>query len=223
VQQNPWTGGRQAPILPNAWSADIKVVDYTDMSVGYGKIWYDIRFGGLRIDFNFACPFIQAQDGQLNDVPCSVVFYKGNNYYVYPKSGICCGYDFPVWSPDCYRVSNASFGGVLNINGISVDYWRFTCTSQWIRPPVPETRGRLPADTLQRDIYVTSGGNIPVRMNETLTASYTDFTNLVVGNQDEQVFNSSIGNCLFEDKDPHFLRVCIEFFSRGRLSYLGYT
>jgi hypothetical protein len=222
-QQNPWINGPEAPILPNAWHADFTMVNYTDNSKSSGYIWYDIRFGGLRLDLYPICPFIEAQKEIINDIPCSVIFYKGNNYYVYPAAGLCCGYEFPVWRPDVYRNGNASFGGIMNINGTLVDYWRFQYTCPWIRPPVPMTVNRLEEYTVQRDIYLRQGSNIPVRINETLTSGYTDYFNLVVGDQDESVFTELLSNCIFEDSDTNFLKYCFKYPANGRLLYLGYS
>jgi len=225
TQENPWTNGPQAPILPSAWRANFTMVNYTDNTLANGNLYYDIQYGGLRLDFYpNNCPLIEAQSEEVNNGDCSIIFYKGNNYYVYPQSGLCCGYPgFPVWRPDVYRVANASFGGVYSISGVSVDYWRFQYTCPWIRPPVPLTMNRLPAYTVQRDVYLKEGSNIPVRINETLTSGYSDYYNLMVGDQDESIFTEMLINCLFEDSNDYFLRVCNKYPGNGRLLYLGYS
>lgn len=224
-QQNPWQPGqRQAPVLPNAWQADFNFYDYMDPTQnGKGKLWYNFRYGGLRNDFYGKCPFVELACGLDNDVPCTVLFYKGYNYYIYPSEGICCGYKFPVWRPDSYLVANASLGGVVEINGELADYWRFQYSCDWIRPPVPETKNRLPRLTVQRDIYLRTGTNFPVRMNETLTSAVTDFFNVKVG-PDESIFSSLLEDykCITAATDPNFLQTCKQYNAQGRLGYLGF-
>jgi len=228
TQQNPWQPGQpKAPILPQAWRANFTYVNYTNPTdQGTGNIWYDIRFGGMRIDFHGICPFLELGDGLDNNVPCTVLFYEGYNYYIYPAAGICCGYEFPVWTPDTYFISNASLGGNFLINGIFTDYWRFQYACPWIRPPTPQTMNRLPGGlTTQRDIYLQHGTNIPVRMNETLTSSYTDFFNLIIGDVDETIFSDFLQQyqCIFSDNDPTLQKTCQYFFAHGRLVPWGFN
>lgn len=103
-QQDPWQPGQpQAPILPSAWNSSVLVSDYKTDETIKGFTWYDSRFGGLRIDFFGKCPFVQLAGNRNNDVECTVLFYKGFNYYIYPSEKICCGYKFSVWNPDNYR------------------------------------------------------------------------------------------------------------------------
>lgn len=223
-QKNPWQPGQPiAPILPSGWSANFKIYNYMNSSDnGSGQIFYDYRFGGLRTDFYDQCPFVELQQAS-NDGPCTVLFYKGMNYYIYPQESFCCAYHFPVWAPDSYRVGNASFGGNMFINGQNVTYWRFEYSCPWVRPPVPSTRNRLPAGyTVQRDIYLLNN-EIPFRMNETLTSAYSDFTSVQVGPQDESIFTELIEKfkCV-GPTDPHFLRVCNKYNAQGRLGGLGF-
>lgn len=211
--------------MPQAWKANFNVYNYLDPSdFGTGMIWYDARFGGLRNDFYSRCPFVELNVGFDNDVPCTVLFYKGYNYYIYPSQNVCCGYHFPSWRPDNYQVANASLGGTEQINGKLVDYWRFQYTCPWIRPSIPITKDRLPAYTVQRDIYFLHGTNIPARMNETLTSAYTDFFNVQIGPQDETVFSSFLSqyNCL-SGKDKDFLKTCDYYNAQGRSVYLGFS
>lgn len=104
VQQNPWQPGQpQAPVLPSAWNSSIVVTDYITKETIKGFIWYDDRFGALRNDFFGKCPFVELAGNRSSDGDCTVLFYKGYNYYFYPDENICCGYKFPVWKPDNYR------------------------------------------------------------------------------------------------------------------------
>lgn len=221
AQQNAWNGGRKAPVLPHAWQAKFNFTNFTDGTTAQGQIWYDDRFGGLRTDFYPTCPFAELQAAD-NNVPCSVLFYKGYNYYVYPKSQMCCGYHFPVWKADSYQVGNASFGGQFNINGVPADYWRLCYTCAWTRPPTPITRNRLPALTVQRDIYLRAGTNIPLRMNETLTSGYSDFYDLQLGPIDESIFKELTHDCEMARPGPDFLKVCRKYNAHGLTGYLGY-
>lgn len=197
------------------------VVNNTDGGTGYGFMWYDDRYKAMRQDFYPVCPFTLLWPEEANDGPCTVLFYNGTNRYVYPKAlplngtgtqGRCCGYKFPVWRPDAYHSANASFGGVLSVNFQLVDYWRFSYTCAWIDPPPASVGGvpRLPAYTVQRDVYLRHGTNLPVRMNETLTSGYSDFFNLRVGPQDQSVFTSLLDEyaCPDAEQDPTFLRGC---------------
>ena len=179
----------------------------------------------------------------LSSVLCSMLFLRNYNYYIYLPNGTsfppigtplpppvaaattCCKYHFPVWAPDSYRVANASFGGTTTINGVKADYWRFQYTCPWTTPqpsgPWPQ---RLPAVTVQRDLWTTAGGATPVRMNETLTSGYTDFLNVHIGPQDTaRVFDGFVNqlNCI-ESGDTGFDATCNRYNAQGRLGYLGY-
>lgn len=84
------------------------------------------------------------------------------------------------------------------------------------------------AVTVQRDIYLKKGTNIPVRMNETLTSALTDFTDILIGDQDEEIFSEIVKSCMVEPPRQNvkafteFLRVCNLYNANGRLVYLGF-
>lgn len=190
AQQQPWAPGTpQAPVLPSAWNATFIMTNYTKYGPAEppqpGRTWYDASVGGLRQDFDAPCPFRELQPPYGNNGSCSVVFYEGDNLYCYNglagvpgaggaagAAGVCCSYRFPNWRPDAYRLGNASWGGTDTLpSGKRADHWRFTYTCPWIRPqPQGPWPARLPARTVQRDIWTAVGGNTPLRMNETLTS-----------------------------------------------------
>lgn len=240
-------GGRVAPILPQAWNSSFVMTNYTNYPGGGGGdtvkgfAWYDNSVGGLRQDFEQgACPFVELQPPLSNQGTCTVMFLRGYNYYIYlapvgaaapvptagASPGVCCKYHFPNWTPDSYRAANASFGGTTVINGQEADYWRFAYTCPWTRPEAPGPwPARLPAYTVQRDLWTVAGGNVPVRMNETLTSGYTDFDGLQAGPQDTAtVFDAYVAkfDCM-ESGDAGFEAVCNRYNARGRLTYLGYS
>lgn len=251
--QYPRTPGMpQAPVLPAAWNATFVMTNYTHFEgdppspPSTGFTWYDASVGGLRQDFEAPCPFVELQAPLRNNGTCSVLFYEGYNYYIYPDAGadvadargppadaprvgqaVCCKYHFPGWMPDSYRTSNASFAGVDHIGGVQADHWAFQYSCPWLRPEVPGYAPRLPGgQTVQRDVWTVHGTNTPVQFNETLTSGVSVMQGLEVGPQDTgKVFASFIGGfkCLEAGVDePTFSRVCNRYNARGRLSYLGY-
>ena len=91
------------------------------------------------------------------------------------------------------------------------DLWRFEYTCAWIKPqPEGPWPARLPAYTVQRDLYTVSGTNIPLAMNETLTSGMSIFRGTQVGPQDTgSVFGDFLDgyNCL-DTSDPNYYAVC---------------
>jgi hypothetical protein len=233
---------RTAPVLPLAWNATMVFVNETDRSTGYGKMWYDDRFGpAIRQDWFPDCPLANLQGGsRANNVPCSVVFYRGEFAVRYPSfassrrnkkttASRCCAYKFPAWRPDVYRAANATFVDTVSIDFQEADYFAFQYTCPWIRPRYSPQM--LPAYTVQRDVYFTHGTNRVVRMNETLTSGWTDFFDLAEGPQDERLFSDVMsgtggeGACLrvSDVGEAKFLQQCIKYSGVGRMSFLGFA
>ena len=113
------------PIMASSWSAATTYYNMSNGDTGWGYFWYDVSHQAIRTDFYPMCPFLQLyQSGiESNYIPCSVLFYEGQNYYVYPSVQICCNYTFPSWQPNWLCQSNATYNGSLKINGQMADFW----------------------------------------------------------------------------------------------------
>ena len=92
------------PVLPKFWAApNVTTFNITDSTFGRGTFYFNQDYGAIRNDFEPICPFKQIwqiQPGvdalEANYAPCTVLFYEGYNYYVYPQSQLTCKYKFPV-------------------------------------------------------------------------------------------------------------------------------
>lgn len=113
------------PIMASSWSAATTYYNMSNGDTGWGYFWYDASHQAIRTDFYPVCPFLQLYELGIdsNYVPCSVLFYQGQNYYVYPSHRVCCNYTFPAWQPDWLCQSNATFNGTLSIDGQKADFW----------------------------------------------------------------------------------------------------
>jgi hypothetical protein len=117
--------GKTPPIMAASWSAATTYYNMTNGDTGWGYFWYDVSHQAIRTDFYPMCPFLQLYEAGVdaNYIPCSVLFYEGQNYYVYPKAQICCNYTFPSWQPNWLCQSNATYNGTLVIDGQMADFW----------------------------------------------------------------------------------------------------
>jgi hypothetical protein len=165
-------------------------------------------FIGASITTNTPMGFVVAISSLFGSQVC---------YFKRWVSSFCC---YLHQNADSYRTANSSFGGTMKIGLVEVDYWRFTYTCPWIRPPVNLTLHRLPAYTVQRDIYTLAGTGTPFRMNETLISSFSTFSHLLVGPQDESLFR--IENCITQQNNASFLQYCNQYNSQTRIGYLGF-
>lgn len=113
------------PIMASSWSAATTYYNMSNGDTGWGYFWYDASRQAIRTDFYPMCPFLQLYQSGIdsNAIPCSVLFYEGLNYYVYPSMQICCNYSFPAWQPQWLCQSNATYNGTLIINGQMADFW----------------------------------------------------------------------------------------------------
>jgi hypothetical protein len=113
------------PVMASSWSAATTYYNMSNGDTGWGYFWYDASHKAMRTDFYPMCPFLQLYDSGVdaNYVPCSVLFYEGQNYYVYPSVKICCNYTFPSWQPNWLCQSNATYNGTVLINGQMTDFW----------------------------------------------------------------------------------------------------
>ena len=113
------------PIMASSWSAATTYYNMSNGDTGWGYFWYDASHKAIRTDFYPMCPFLQLFEAGVdaNYVPCSVLFYEGQNYYVYPTVKICCNYSFPSWQPNWLCQSNATYNGTVLINGQMADFW----------------------------------------------------------------------------------------------------
>eukprot|EP01006_Ploeotia_vitrea_P047343 TRINITY_DN67115_c8_g1_i1.p1 TRINITY_DN67115_c8_g1~~TRINITY_DN67115_c8_g1_i1.p1 ORF type:complete len:327 (-),score=-3.28 TRINITY_DN67115_c8_g1_i1:65-1045(-) len=222
---------KRAPILPSAWNATVRYVNYTTGEVSHGALWYDMRFYGGRFDFPI-CPvngIVEPGYEYVNYQPCSIIFYQGDMAYVYPKAKKCCVHPFNVWTPDVYHKNDAYFFGELDFGGIPSDVFDFTYHLNWRKVPPRQTdKIPLPTYTVQRRVFLKKGTNIPTGMNETLTSSVNYFSNVQLGPQDEDVFRKPFleNNCRHRNRtDPHNPRYwyyCSYYGGVGRLGPYGY-
>ena len=122
---------KRPPIMASAWSAATTYYNMSNGDTGWGHFWYDAAYQALRTDFYPMCPFLQMYGSGVdsNYVPCTVIFYHGNNYFVYPTANVCCNYSFPVWQPDWLCRSNATYNGTEVIDGKQADFWMV----EWVR------------------------------------------------------------------------------------------
>jgi hypothetical protein len=113
------------PIMASSWSAATTYYNMSNGDTGYGYFWYDASHQAIRTDFFPMCPFLQLYEAGVdaNYIPCSVLFYEGQNYYVYPSVQICCNYTFPAWKPNWLCQSNATYNGTMVIDGELADFW----------------------------------------------------------------------------------------------------
>jgi len=179
------------PILEKAWSAQSVYVNTTNLDTGWGGFYYDVRFQALRIDFNPTCPFLQLRGDPMNVdsnyIPCSMIFYEGMSYYIYPMAKTCCQYQFPVWYPDWMCSSNATYGGTTSINGVEADLFSVEWFSNFTMVEFQ------PFSLINvRNMYVKTGTNMPLRFQEDLDTGFIDFFNYSVGEQDESIFTDLI-------------------------------
>lgn len=116
---------KRPPIMASSWSASTVYYNMSNGDTGWGYFWYDASHQAIRTDFYPMCPFLQLYQSGIdsNYVPCSVLFYEGQNYFIYPSMQICCNYTFPSWKPDWLCQSNATFNGTQTINGQLTDFW----------------------------------------------------------------------------------------------------
>jgi len=182
-------GQHVPPVMADAWSAQTVYVNATNLDTGWGSFYYDVRFGALRVDFNPVCPFLQLRgdpwDVNQNYVPCSMIFYEGNSYYIYPTRKVCCTYKFPVWNPDWMCVSNATYSGTFSLHGLKADLFSVEWYSNFT--------GDVPFPLLNmRNMYLQTGTNMPMRFQEDLDTGFLDFFNYTAGDQDEAVFTELI-------------------------------
>lgn len=119
------------PIMASSWSAATTYYNMSNGDTGWGYFWYDVSRQAIRTDFYPMCPFLQLYQSGIdsNYIPCTILFYEGQNYYVYPSMQICCNYTFPSWQPDWLCQSNATYNGSLRINGEMTDFWMI----EWVR------------------------------------------------------------------------------------------
>jgi hypothetical protein len=119
------------PVMASSWSASTTYYNMSNGDTGWGYFWYDASHQAIRTDFYPMCPFLQLYEAGLdaNYIPCSVLFYEGQNYYVYPSAQICCNYTFPSWQPNWLCQSNATYNGTLEIDGEMADFWMI----EWVR------------------------------------------------------------------------------------------
>jgi hypothetical protein len=113
------------PVMASAWSAAATYYNMSNGDTGWGLFWFDASHKAIRTDFYPMCPFLQLYSAGVdaNYVPCSVLFYEGQNYYVYPSAQICCNYTFPAWQPEWLCQSNATYNGTLLVDGQMADFW----------------------------------------------------------------------------------------------------
>lgn len=113
------------PIMASSWSAATTYYNESNGDTGWGYFWYDVSHQAIRTDFYPMCPFLQLYElgVDANYIPCTVLFYEGQNYYIYPTVQICCNYTFPAWQPDWMCQSNSTFNGTIRINGKLTDFW----------------------------------------------------------------------------------------------------
>jgi hypothetical protein len=184
-------------------------------------------------------------DAANSDQPCTVMFLRGWNYYVYPQTGLCCAYKFPVWKPDTYRQANATWAGrrwmkmpspwsspssssSAAAQPVLADWFRFQYRCDWLRnQSSPAGLDRLPGYLVQRDLFVLAGTNRPLLINETLTSGETWFgQDLQIGAQDvDRWFDGFLRNftCLSVLSQPTLFRQrCAPYNAQGRLVHLGY-
>ncbi|CAF1174820.1 unnamed protein product [Didymodactylos carnosus] len=74
------------PILPSIWKA-LNTTSYnmSDDTFSNGSFYFNQDYDGIRIDYYPSCAFLQLwQKGiDSNYAPCSVLFYKRYNYFIY--------------------------------------------------------------------------------------------------------------------------------------------
>ncbi|CAF4317838.1 unnamed protein product, partial [Adineta steineri] len=119
------TMSKLPPIMASSWSAATTYYNMSNGDTGWGYFWYDASHQAIRTDFYPTCPFLQLYEAGVdaNYIPCSVLFYEGQNYYVYPSAQTCCNYTFPAWQPNWLCQSNATYNGTLLIDGQMADFW----------------------------------------------------------------------------------------------------
>lgn len=124
---------KRPPIMATSWSAATTFFNMSNGDTGWGYFWYDATHRAIRTDFYPMCPFLQMYEASVeaNYIPCSVLFYEGNNYYVYPSAQVCCNYSFPAWQPEWLCQSNATFNGTQFINGQLTDFWMVEWVGRW--------------------------------------------------------------------------------------------
>eukprot|EP01006_Ploeotia_vitrea_P036972 TRINITY_DN66079_c7_g1_i1.p1 TRINITY_DN66079_c7_g1~~TRINITY_DN66079_c7_g1_i1.p1 ORF type:complete len:325 (-),score=16.69 TRINITY_DN66079_c7_g1_i1:100-1074(-) len=223
---------KRAPVLPSAWNATVRYVNYTTGEVSYGHLWYDLRYLGGRFDFP-VCPIDGITEPgfeYVNYQPCSIVFYQGYMAYVYPHAKRCCVHGFNVWTPDVYHKNDAYYFGEIDFGGVRSDIFDFTYHLNWRDvPPRVNSKIPLPTYTVQRRVFLKKGTNIPTGMNETLTSSVNYFENVQIGPQDENVFAKPFeeNHCRYRNRthpgNPRFWYYCAYYSGTGRLGVYGYA
>ncbi|CAF1051765.1 unnamed protein product [Rotaria sordida] len=173
------------PIMASSWSAATTYYNMSNGDTGWGYFWYDASHQAIRTDFYPICPFLQLYEVGIdaNYIPCSVLFYQGQNYYVYPGVQTCCNYTFPAWQPDWLCQSNATFNGTVTINGRMADFWMIEWFSNFT--------GGGPVRNI-RNMYTQVDSHIPIRFREDLDTGYLDFHDYVEGPIDQKIFTSVI-------------------------------
>ncbi|CAF3179416.1 unnamed protein product [Rotaria sp. Silwood2] len=173
------------PVMASAWSAATTYYNMSNGDTGWGHFWFDESHRAIRTDFYPTCPFLQlyAAGIDANYVPCTVLFYEGQNYYVYPSARVCCNYTFPAWHPEWLCQSNATYNGNVLVNGQMTDFWMVEWFSNFT--------GVGPIRNL-RNMYTVADSRIPVRFREDLDTGYLDFHDYVEGPIDPTIFTSVI-------------------------------
>ncbi|CAF3451829.1 unnamed protein product [Rotaria sp. Silwood1] len=173
------------PVMASAWSAATTYYNMSNGDTGWGHFWFDESLRAIRTDFYPTCPFLQlyAAGIDANYVPCTVLFYEGQNYYVYPSAHVCCNYTFPAWHPEWLCQSNATYNGNVLVNGQMTDFWMVEWFSNFT--------GVGPIRNL-RNMYTVADSRIPVRFREDLDTGYLDFHDYVEGPIDPTIFTSVI-------------------------------
>jgi len=198
------------PIMANAWKASTVYYNMSDGSTGWGSFYYDVSMQALRTDFYPVCPFLQLYQAGVdaNYVPCSVVFYEGFNYFIYPEQQTCCKYKFPVWYPDWLCSGNATFGGYVNLDGIATELWEV----QWLS----DYTGIGPVLNI-RNMYVESGTGIPVRIREDLDTGFLDFHDYVEGSLNTTIFTDVIDlfQCHYGHNSQNNDKTCTKYNSQN--------
>ncbi|CAF1089529.1 unnamed protein product [Adineta steineri] len=173
------------PIMASSWSAATTYYNMSNGDTGWGYFWYDASHQAIRTDFYPTCPFLQLYEAGVdaNYIPCSVLFYEGQNYYVYPSAQTCCNYTFPAWQPNWLCQSNATYNGTLLIDGQMADFWMVEWFSNYT--------GEGSVHNL-RNMYTRADSHVPLRFREDLDTGYLDFHDYVEGPIDQTIFTSII-------------------------------
>lgn len=113
------------PVMASSWSAATTYYNMSNGDTGWGQFWFDESHRAIRTDFYPTCPFLQMYEAGVdaNYVPCTVLFYEGRNYFVYPSAQICCNYSFPAWHLDWLCQGNATYNGTFLVDGQMADFW----------------------------------------------------------------------------------------------------